>query len=443
MTLTGRAANTGGYKVTAGELDFSGALVLPGPTSLTASAGAIIQYDSNVSVFGGFLRGPGTHVVTGGATLSGVTSFNDAVISQTGAGTFQNFSNGGPLTIAGGLAAPAVFDGFTNQGSGSVTVGAGSQVKAAEFQTYGTLTLAPGSSAAPALLTNTGTTPLYFNGGSRNYIATPQTAGQFAAGIDLRGQNAIVAGGLFVNNGYVVDTSAAGTATVVADFGSLVKGAGFYQNGVITVNGGKFQAGNSPGAVTVGQMTIGPGGTQNFNWQINDAKGVAGPSPDANNQVDGWSLIQVSKVTVGTITTSGDLTWTATNTPGNQFNLSLQTLMFPTTVGQDVPGPMANFAPVFEGDSPPSFAWPFITWQGTYSGPTDDATLTADTSFDLSNFVNTFPAAGKFSLHFDGTNHQIDILYTVPEPGTMALCGLGAVAAGWAARRLKAKMARA
>src|SRR5207247_10698714 len=53
-----------------------------------------------------------------------------------------------------------------------------------------------------------------------------QTAGQFAAGIDLSGKNAVVAGGLFVNNGYVIDSSAGGAATVVADFGALVKGAG-------------------------------------------------------------------------------------------------------------------------------------------------------------------------------------------------------------------------
>jgi hypothetical protein len=302
------------------------------------------------------------------------------------------------------------------------------------------LALAPAASNAQATqLTNTGTTPLYFNGGSRTTIATPQTAGQFLAGVDLHGQNAVVAGGLFVNNGYVVD-SAAGTAAVVADYGTLVKGAGFYQNGVITVNGGKFQAGNSPGRVTVGQMVIGPGGTQDFNWQINDAKGTAGPMPDANNQVDGWSLIQVNKVTVGTIITSGDLTWTATNTPGNQFNLSMQTLLFPTTVGNDVPGPMNGFhsgssGPPTQFDGDASFAWPFISWEGTYTGPMDDATLTASTSFDLSNFVNTVPWFHPFSLHLDLANNAIEIVYFVPEPGTLLMTGLAAAGFAFWRRR--------
>src|SRR4051812_8984755 len=70
LTLTGRAANTGGYTAAGGTLEFSGALVQSGPSGLTAAAGATLRYDNNAAVMGGFLRGPGTHVVTGGATLS-------------------------------------------------------------------------------------------------------------------------------------------------------------------------------------------------------------------------------------------------------------------------------------------------------------------------------------------------------------------------------------
>src|SRR5207302_3526130 len=138
----------------------------------------------------------------------------------------------------------AIFDGFINQGSGSITVGAVSKVNASDFQTYGVLTINPAvvGSGQSTILTNTGFSQLFFNGGSRTFVGTPQTAGppnmpNFVAGIDLNGKNAIVAGGLFVNNGFVVDGTN-GTATIVADFGSLVKGAGFFQNGVITQNGG-------------------------------------------------------------------------------------------------------------------------------------------------------------------------------------------------------------
>jgi hypothetical protein len=67
----------------------------------------------------------------------------------------------------------------------------------------------------------------------------------------------------------------------------LAKGAGSYQNGVITVNDGKFQAGNSPGKATFGRLVLGPGGVSNYVFAIDDATGMAGPSPDALGHVSG------------------------------------------------------------------------------------------------------------------------------------------------------------
>jgi hypothetical protein len=293
-------------------------------------------------------------------------------------------------------------------------------------------------------LTNVGTSQLFFNGGSRTFIATPQTAGQNLAIVDLKGHNAVVAGGLFVNNGFVGDSTSSG-ATIIADYGALVKGAGTFANPVITQNGGKFQAGNSPGKATFGQLTIGPGGTQNFNWQINNATGTAGPSADQNGQVSGWSLLSAEQLVdpITGLTTTGNLTWTATSVAGAQFNMALQTLINPTTVGNDVQGAMANF----DGINPPGgqYSWKLIQWQGTYTGPTDDAALTATMLVDKTNFVNPIdPVNGTFKLHYDGADKQIDLVYSVvPEPGSLALVGLGGLAAGWAARRKKARAAKA
>src|SRR5207237_5872650 len=135
--------------------------------------------------------------------------------------------NGSALTIAGGLAAPVPFNVFTNQGSGAITIGAVSKVNVSDFQTYGTLTINPATVGGGqfTLVTNSGSSPLYFNGGSRTFVGTPQTAGppnmpNFVAGIDLNGKNAVVAGGLFVNNGFVEDGSLAGTATIFPHCGS-------------------------------------------------------------------------------------------------------------------------------------------------------------------------------------------------------------------------------
>jgi hypothetical protein len=200
-------------------------LVQPGPGTLAVTSGATIQYDSGTRVFGGFLAGPGTHVVNG-ATFTGVTSFGSAAISVTCPGSFVNFDNGGRLTLAAGLASPSVLTRFTNQGSGSISIGAGSTANVSDFQSCGTLTINPrGSSGPPTLLSNTGTSPLFFNGGSRTFIGTPAaaTASPAVAGVDLHGQNLVIAGGLFVNNGFVADST--GTpGSVIGVFGRTLQG---------------------------------------------------------------------------------------------------------------------------------------------------------------------------------------------------------------------------
>jgi fibronectin-binding autotransporter adhesin len=393
--------------------------------TLASAAGATVALNG-AAVNGGFVRGPGTFALTGGTAISGATTLPNATLNQTGPASFVNVTNGGGLSVAAGPT--SAMTGLTNQGSGSITLGAASQVTVADFQTYGLLNLTPAAagSGQQTRLTNNGSTPLYFNGGSRTFIGTPQTAGQNRALVDLHGQNAVVAGGLFVNNGFVGDSTGGG-ATIIADYGALVKGAGTFQSGVITQNGGKFQAGNSPGISRAESLILGPGGTSSFNWQINNATGQAGPTPDANNQVSGWSLLSVEKLVdpfTGQLS-SGDLNWTATSVAGTQFNMSLQTLINPITVGQDTQGAMANFDPL------KNFNWKFVSWQGNYTGPTTDAALSSTVLFDASTFVNPTDPAGKFSLHYDGTNKEIDVVYSVPEPGTLGLVGLTAV--GWVA----------
>jgi autotransporter-associated beta strand protein len=451
LTLTGANTYTGGTFINGGTLTVaddtflgnssgtitlqgSGQLVFTAPSvttartfnlnfsSQTAAAGQLLTYNG-AAVYGGFLHGPGTFVIVGGASLAGVTTSPNAVISQNAAGSFVNFTNGGSLTVAAGAVTPASFSTFTNQGSGSITIAGNSQVNAAEFQTYGTVTLAPGSMAKPTQMTNTGASPLFFNGGSRTFVSIPANAGQFDAGIDLAGQNAVVAGGLFVNNGYVVDSVGAGNKTIVADFGALVKGAGFYQNSVQTINGGKFQSGNSPGKSSFGNFTFGPGGVTDYVFAIDDATGMAGPRPDANGQVSGWGLVSAVRRSVGSITTPGDFAWTAD--PAHKVTIALDTLLNPTRVGMDVAGPMDNF------DRSRPYEWPAVQWIGAYTGPTAARELNAATTFDLNAFAN--PIGGDFGWSLDPAGHTLSLMYTptsVPEPGTLALLGIAAIGFG-------------
>jgi autotransporter-associated beta strand protein len=422
--------------------------------TMTVASGKTVTLNGN-SVVSTYLDGSGTFATS----ATGAQFVNDniqaavSVISNSAADQFFHVNNSGRVTVAAGVNSAGTgtnttFNGVINQGSGTLSVGANAKNSLSNFQSYGTVNLDPATITQTytqsTKLTNVGTSQLYFNGGSRTFLGTPATAvfpntwpdvslrgtPTFVAGIDLNGKNAVVAGGLFVNNGYVADSSngGAGTATVVADFGSLVKGAGFFQNTVQTINGGKFQAGNSPGSASFGKFVLGPGGVSNYVFAIDDATGAAGPTPDAAGRVSGWGLVKAIGQIIGAATTSGDFVWTAT--PADKLTVSLQTLVNPTTVGTDVPGLMDHFDPT------KAYAWPAMEWTGTYAGPTDAATLTAATGFDSTGFVN--PVAGTFGWNLDQRDHTLSLTYTptaVPEPGTLALFGAASLGLGWVRRR--------
>jgi fibronectin-binding autotransporter adhesin len=470
LTLTGTNTYSGGTTISGGTLSVTNDASL-GAGPVTVGAFGTLNYSTTTSttrsfplaggtvsvsagqtltlnggqVSGGYLAGPGTFATGAvGAQFANMTIRPAATLtSNSGSDLFLNVSNGGALNVAAGLASPVTFTGFTNQGSGTITIGAASSVNVSDFQSYGTLTLNPATVGAVPFQTteivNTGTSPLSFNGGSRTFLGTPATAGpptapNFVAGIDLKGQNLTVAGGLFVNNGYVLDSTTSGPmGTIIVDFGALYKGAGYTGVSVVTQNGGKVQAGNSPGAAAYGKFVFGPGGVSNYVFAIDDATGTAGPSPDAAGHVSGWGLIDAVRLTIGGATSSGDFAWTAT--PSAKLTVSLDTLVNPTTVGTDVAGPMADFDPSH------AYSWPATRWSGTYSGPTDVAALDAATSFDTSGFLN--PVSGTFGWSLDAASQTLSLTYTpsaVPEPGSLALAGLAA--AGFAAWRRRRRGAR-
>ncbi len=426
-------------------------LIYTGPTSTSASrsfnlggngtlaiaSGQIITISVG-PVSSGFLDGSGTIATnaTTGAIFDAITTTPSVSIASNSAkDQFVHFTNSAALNVAAGVNALgtgiANLNGFTNEGSGSITVGAGAKVNASNFQSYGTLTLVPNTTSAPTVFTNTGTAPLGFNGGSRTFIGTSATedpSGQhIVAYLDLHGQNAIVVGGIFFNYGATIDSSnnGMGTGTIIVEYGSLVD-AGFSQNPPRMGPGALFQAGTGPGSATFGNFVFGPGGVNNYIFTIDDATGTPGATPAGNGLASGWGLISAVKRSIGATTTSGNFTWTAS--PTNPLTVALDTIIGSTGSDLDVGVPMVNFDPT------QSYSWTAAQWAGTYSGPTDAATLDADTSFDTSGFLN--PIAGTFGWSLDLADQTLSLVYTpsaVPEPGTFVLTAVAGI--GWAVRR--------
>jgi hypothetical protein len=68
---------------------------------------------------------------------------------------------------------------------------------------------------------------------------TPRRAAKatpLVAGVDQHGQNLVIAGGLFVNNGFVADSNST-PGSVIVDVGALYKGAGTNFVPIVTQNG--------------------------------------------------------------------------------------------------------------------------------------------------------------------------------------------------------------
>jgi autotransporter-associated beta strand protein len=407
-----------------------------GGGTLAVGVGATLTLNGS-QISSGFLGGAGTFATDpiNGTRFANVNSLPSAAItSNSPSDQFLNFTNNGTFSVPAGVNTTGAnttvnLRSFTNQGSGSVTIGAGSRVNIADFQSTGTLTMNPATvSGRVTTLTNAGTAPLAFNGGSRTFIGTPATAANDVTAVDLHGQNAVVNGSLFVNNGLFLDSSTGGPGTVVVGFGAMVRGAGTYQNPVITQNGGTFQAGDSIGTARFGKFVFGPGGVSNYAFAIDDATGTPGPNPDSAGHVSGWGLVRVVQQAFAAATSSGDFTWTATAT--TKLTVALDTLVNPTAVGTEMPGasPMDHFDPTQQ------YMWPAVRWAGNYSGPTDPTALNSATVFNTSGFLN--PTAGTFGWNLDTTSQTLSLVYTpssVPEPGTLGL--IGVAAAGFALRR--------
>jgi hypothetical protein len=184
--------------------------------------------------------------------------------------------------------------------------------------------------------------------------------------------------------------------------------------GVTIGTGAIISPGNSAGIQAYTTLHAwAPGGT--YKWELNALTG----SPGTN-----WDLVNV---------TSGTFSLGAlADALGSRFLLDLTTL----GVG-DLAGPLVN---PYDGGSytfaiasynPANFLLP------TGFSNTAGTDLTGLFQINLGNWQGAQPEAGNISVKINSAANGIDLVI-VPEPGTLALAGIGIAAAGYAIRRRRA-----
>lgn len=214
---------------------------------------------------------------------------------------------------------------------------------------------------------------------------------------------------LVTNNGTIYG------GRLVVDQGGFAKGTGTYSVNPLTINGGQYSPGNSPGRGNVEAFIADMNGSYTF--EINDgAPGLEGPIGSSN--LRGWDLTTVNA------TTPADSAFFVDATPSDPFTINLVTLVAPSP--PDVSGAMDNFNPNV------STQWLAFAVHPDASDPFPNGFDPAAFNLNTSAFVNAF--TGNFGVARDGNNVLITYAaVAVPESGWIGAlaAALALVAGGW------------
>ncbi|MGA2255290.1 MAG: autotransporter-associated beta strand repeat-containing protein [Thermoguttaceae bacterium] len=280
-----------------GTLQFSGANIDLGSAYVRALSGELVQYQ-NVNITGGFLRGPGTHVLAPGSanTFNATTINTGAVVQQMGSAALLDVTNRGQIVNS----APLTWDGGLNDGGATLTVTNTATVS--EWNNAGVIVISSSG------VLNNHETDLTSYGGGR---ITVNSGGTLNADSQSEGVALDLQDSLLVNNGTV-------TGTTNVYYGATVKGTGSF--GPINLfDGGTLAISPSASPLASGLVVSGGSitgaGQSALSATIHDATLVA-PNPtdllvlSGNLSGDG----SLAKLGAGTVVLSGSNSYVGATT---------------------------------------------------------------------------------------------------------------------------------
>jgi autotransporter-associated beta strand protein len=351
---------------------------------------------------------------------NGYTSLPTGYTRATGSGTNATFTFNNNFAVAGirttalgtdYTTAPTI---TTTSGSGLVATANVSSVSLTGTNNSiggaGAMTIKSAISGASGGFTKVGAGRLTLSASNSYTGATRISEGILEIGSTgrINGSSGVTIAGAMAEFKY--NSATAFTQPITFTQGTI-SGTGSINTAVTVGTNNVISPGNSPGIQAYTSLHAwASGGT--YEWELNALTGTPGTA---------WDLVNVS---------SGTFNLSALNaTPGNQFTLDLITLDALNAAGSlAVPYDGGSYTFAIASYNPTNFVLP------TGFSNTPSADLTSLFTINLGNWQGVKPQISDISVKINSTATGIDLVI-VPEPGSLALVGIGIAAVAWGLRR--------